>query len=82
MAQEKKTLDELMAEYEPERQAEIAKDFTPEAIARRDAKAKEQIEREIRQGLRDANGDWIDQPELDEEEPEEDEESDGEEDDD
>lgn len=65
---ERKTLDELMAEFEPERQAEIAKDYTPEAIARREAKAKDQLEREIRQGLRDADGEWIEQPEAEEEE--------------
>ena len=45
------TLDELMQEYEAERLAEIAKDETPEAIARREAKRKAEVEREIRQGL-------------------------------
>jgi hypothetical protein len=47
-----KTLDELVAEYEAERLAEITRDETPEAIARREAKRKAEVEREIRQGLR------------------------------
>lgn len=44
------TLDELMQEYEAERLAEIAKDETLEAIARREVKRKAEVEREIRQG--------------------------------
>jgi len=39
---------------------------TPAGIAKR----KAEIEKEIRQGLRDANGDWIDQPESEDEEDE------------
>lgn len=53
------TLDELFGDYEAQRAAEIAKDETPEAIARRAAKAADQLAREIRQGLRTADGDWI-----------------------
>lgn len=37
------------------------------------AKRQEEIAREIRQGLRDANGDWIEQPETDEDEPDDEE---------
>lgn len=46
---------------------------TPEGVAKR----KAEIEREIRQGLRDANGDWIETPESDE--PDDDDESEDEE---
>lgn len=66
-----KTLDELMADYETERLAEIAKADTPEAQARYAAKRKAEIESEIRQGLRDANGDWIEQPEAEEDDEDE-----------
>lgn len=70
-----KTLDELIAEYEPERLAEIAKDETPAAIARRNASREAEKQKEIRQGLRDENGDWIEQPETDDsdDEPEDEE---------
>lgn len=61
-----KTLNEIFDEYEAGRLAEIEKDETPEAIARRDAKRKTEVEKEIRQGLRDTDGEWIDQPETDE----------------
>jgi hypothetical protein len=65
-----KTLDELMTEY-AERLAEIARDETPAAIARRDAKRKADVEREIRPGLRTPDGEWIEQePEEDETEEE------------
>jgi hypothetical protein len=67
---ERKTLDELLAETEVERQAEIAKDFTPQAIARREAKAAAEKQREIERGLRDANGNWIEQDEAEDEEAE------------
>ena len=67
------TLDELMAEWEPERLAEIAKGWTPEAIAKRDAKAAAERQRQIDQGLRDASGEWIETaPEDDDEDEDED----------
>lgn len=65
------TLDELMAEYEPERLAEIAKDETPEAKAKTLLKREAEIQKEIKQGLRDSHGDWIEQPELNENEEDE-----------
>ena len=74
-----RTLDEPMAETGAERQAEIAKDFTPEAIARRKAKQEAEKQREIARGLRDADGDWIEQPE---DEAEDEDEGEGDEDED
>jgi len=71
-----KSLDELMAEYDKERLAEIERDEAdPIAQARRAAKKKTDMEREIRQGLRDADGNWIERedPEDAEEEDEDDE---------
>lgn len=53
------TLDELFGDYEKERLAEIAKDEarrnSPQAVAKRLA----EIQREIQQGLRDVDGNWI-----------------------
>lgn len=66
MVEKSKSLDDIFGDYEAERLAEIAKDETPEAIARRNAKREAEKQKEIRQGLRDANGDWIEQPETDE----------------
>jgi hypothetical protein len=66
------TLDDIFGEYEAERLKEIAKEENdPATIARRAAKRQAELEKEIRQGLRDANGDWIEQPEA--EEPDDDE---------
>lgn len=70
-----KTLDQLMADYEPERLAEIAKADTPEARERSERRAQEERASEIRRGLRDANGDWIETPESDEDDDEEEDES-------
>lgn len=57
------TLAELMADYDAERIAEIERDEarnnTPEVKARREAKNKADFEREIRQGIRDADGVFI-----------------------
>jgi len=62
-----KSLDELMAEYDKERLAEIERaEADPIAQARRAAKKQAEMEREIRQGLRDANGDWIERDEPEE----------------
>lgn len=72
MSNKKQSLDDLFTEHEAEQAANIKQD-TPEEIARREAKKQAEIAREIRQGLRDANGDWIEQPEADEEENDEEE---------
>lgn len=72
MTDRRKTLDELLADFEPERQTEIAKAFTPEAIERRRAKEQAAKQREIERGLRDAHGDWIEQPETADDEDDED----------
>ncbi|MET4240329.1 hypothetical protein [Bradyrhizobium sp. RT10b] len=67
------TLDDLFGDYEAERLKQIEKEENdPAAIARREAHRRAEIEREIRQGLRDANGDWIERPEADEETEDED----------
>lgn len=71
-----KSLDELFGDFEKERLAEIAKDETPEAIARREAKRAAEIEREKRQGLRDEDGNWIFPEESDSEDDDDEEESD------
>lgn len=73
MATEPKTIDELMREWEPERQAEIARaDASYEASRpRREAERRrieEQIEREIAQGVRNPDGSPIEDIEDDEEE--------------
>jgi len=69
-----KSLDELMAEYDKERLAEIERDEAdPIAQARRAARKKAEIEKEIRQGLRDQNGDWIERDEPEEADNEDDE---------
>lgn len=67
------TLDEL---FEKEAAKRGAIQDTPSEIARRKSKAAEEMAREIRQGLRDANGDWVEQNATvddDEEETDEDE---------
>jgi hypothetical protein len=73
-----KTLDELLAEYEPERQAALARDLaqydSPEAVAKRAAKREAeaaQIEREIAQGFRNPDGSPIE--DLDDEDESDDE---------
>lgn len=57
------TLADFMADYDRERIAEIERqeriDALPENAARIAAKRKAEFEKEVRQGLRDANGDWI-----------------------
>lgn len=77
--------ESILARRQRER-AEAAKAMagTPEGIAeeerqaaaraQREAKRQAEIDREIRQGLRDANGDWIDQPESNDEDADDDEE--------
>jgi len=55
-----KTLDELMLEYEPERLADIVRSESPDIVALRLSKSRAEREREIRQGLRDSDGNWID----------------------
>ena len=74
MPQQPKTLDELMADYEPERQAALARDLarydSPEEVAKREARRKaeeEQIEREIAAGTRNPDGSPIEDIEEDEE---------------
>lgn len=66
------SLDELFGDYEKEHLERVRKDEADPAVqARLEAKRKEELEREIRQGLRDRNGDWIDQPETEEEDEDE-----------
>lgn len=71
------TINDIFAEYEQERRAEMAEqdriDALPENVARRQAKRAAEIASETARGLRDQNGDWIipdDEP--DEDEPEDD----------
>jgi hypothetical protein len=73
MPQQTKTLDELMAEYEPERQAALARDLaaydSPEAVAKRAARRAaedDQIAREIAAGTRNPDGSPIEDIEDDE----------------
>lgn len=74
MTKNLKTLDELMAEEDERRLKEMN---TPEALAKEDAMWKRIREKSkaenIRNGLMDADGNWIEQPEAPEEEPDEDE---------
>jgi hypothetical protein len=71
------TLNELFSEEESllsrraKERAEHEREYSnrPEVIARRQA----EVEKEIRQGLRDANGDWIDPPEAEDADEDEDE---------
>jgi hypothetical protein len=70
----RKTLDERVTDWEPERLAEIAREdarmSTPEAITRREQRAAEQealIQREIAEGLRNADGSPIEDIEDDDE---------------
>jgi hypothetical protein len=73
MAKPPQTLDDIFGEYEAERLKEIEKEENdPATIARRERKRREEMEKEIRQGLRDENGDWIEQPETDDEDETED----------
>ena len=71
-----KTMDELLAEYEPERLANLAleeaKYNSPEAVARRAARRdaeKKLIEREIADGLRRKDGSLIEDESDDEADP-------------
>lgn len=72
----RQTLDELMVEYDKERISEIERqeeiDKTPAALARRAARDKAEREKHIRQGLMTEDGEWIEQPETDEENDDED----------
>src|SRR6478735_2532695 len=61
-----KTLDDLFNELPPH------PEDTPAEIKRREEKTKAEIQREIAQGIRDANGDWIEQPETEDDEDEDD----------
>lgn len=67
-----KTLDELMAEYDAERIAEINRNDTPAARKMAAKKAIREKEREILMGLRDQNGDWIAADEPQDEDDDED----------
>jgi hypothetical protein len=83
MTKEPKTLDELMAEYEPERLAEIARDEarrnTPAAQAALEAKKREEFRRGVRLGWWDADGNPLtSEDEPDEGEPDEGEDGDAE----
>ena len=76
MTGDRKTLDELTAEADRERIAQIdADDKDPATIARREARKREEFEKDVRLGLRDADGNWIEQTEEDD--LDEDEEGDG-----
>jgi hypothetical protein len=81
------SLDDIFNEVERENEArtarEIAEEQTPEGIARKEAERAKGIADDIRKGLRNADGDWIEPgpegdagPEVDE--PEDDEDEDGE----
>lgn len=71
MNQKRQTLDELIGDYDKERIAEIERqaaiDNTPAALARKAAKDKAERESYIRQGLMTPEGEWIEQPEIDDE---------------
>lgn len=64
--------DQAFEEKAEENRREFDKANTPEAIALREEKRKAEIEREIRQGLRDVEGNWIETEETDEEDEDED----------
>lgn len=64
-----KTLNDL---FEEEAAKGIVKD-TPAEVARSKAKAEVEKAREIKQGLRDASGDWIEQFDIEDEDEDEDE---------
>lgn len=65
-----KSLDDIFNEVERENEArtacEIAEENTPEGIARKEAERAKGIADDIRKGLRDADGNWIEHPEADE----------------
>ncbi len=71
MAKPTQTLDDLFSEYEADRSAEVDDDAG--TVAKREAKRRAEFEKEVRQGLRDAKtGDWIEQPEDDNDDEDED----------
>jgi hypothetical protein len=74
------TLDEMMAEYESERLAQLAKDQAdydrPENVAKRKAKTESEHERGVRLGWWKEDGSPIEQPDQIEDEDEDDAEED------
>ncbi len=66
-----KPLHELLAEYEPERQAQLARDLarydSPEEVAKRDARRREEHERGVRLGWWDADGNPLGDADQDDE---------------
>jgi len=80
MTKKPTTLDDIFDEVERENEArtaqEIAEEQTPEGLARKEAERRAQIEKDIRQGLRDADGNWIEQPEVDGEDQDDEDEGD------
>lgn len=64
------SLDDIFNEVERENEArtarEIAEEQTPEGIARKEAERAKGIADDIRKGLGDADGTWIEQPEAEE----------------
>lgn len=70
-----KTLAEEMEAYDAERIREIEawekRQATPERVAERERRKQAKIEKEIRQGLRDENGEWVEVEESDDENEEE-----------
>ena len=74
MAEKSKTLGELFDEIEAEAAAiPLPAPLTPEQLAKRQA---DQLQEDIRKGLRDASGEWIETQEPDEDENDEDDEDD------
>lgn len=71
MSKEPKTLDELMAEYEPERLAELERQNAEydslQAVAAREARRKAEFELGVREGWWDKDGEPIPQPSDDDE---------------
>lgn len=67
-----KTLLDFFEEVAAYNRAQADRDDADSAYqARKEARRKRELEKDIRLGVRDANGDWIEQPETDEEEDEE-----------
>jgi len=63
------TLDELFTQVEDEARANMTEP-TPEELAKAEARRKAEIDRGIRNGWLDANGDPIEQPEVEDDEDE------------
>jgi hypothetical protein len=74
MAKKPTTLDDIFNEIEAEADAiPRPAPLTPEELGRRQA---DQLAEDIRKGVRDENGDWIEQPEADADEEDEDQDED------